>query len=564
MRLINFSVTNFRSITKAHKVPISDTTVLLGKNNEGKSNILKAVSIAMNALYEHQKHMKRGVYLRRSYHSRKDEYYVWERDFPMNLKERKSAKQSIFRLEFSLEESEVEDFRQEIKSNLNGTLPLEVRIGKDNIPIIKVSKRGRGSAALNQKSGKITNFIAERIFFNYIPAIRTDKEAISVISDMVSTELRVLERDQKYLDALKVINELREPVLEELALRIKDPLCEFLPSVASVKIEMSDSIRRMLPRSDFEVIIDDGTPTNIEFKGDGIKSLATLGLLKNRFVKSAASIIAIEEPESHLHPAAIHQLNQIIQSLSDDNQVIVTTHNPLFVDRVKLKTNIIIDNGKAISTKSIKQIRDILGIKASDNLTNANYALIVEGEEDKLSLLSILPTLSNKVAKALKSNMLVIEPIGGAGNLPYKLSIMKGALCQCHVLLDNDEAGRSAYQKAEQDDLLSVKDTTMINCNGMNNSEFEDCINSNIYEQELLSEFGVNINNGTFRNNQKWSERIRTTFLAQGKPWNNKVEKDVKKLVAHCVSKKSSNALNPHKRTSIDSLVNALENIITE
>ena len=47
----------------------------------------------------------------------------------------------------------------------------------------------------------------------------------------------------------------------------------------------------------FDIIIDDGSPTSIAFKGDGVKSLAALGLLKDRKKRSGSSIIAIEEPE---------------------------------------------------------------------------------------------------------------------------------------------------------------------------------------------------------------------------------------------------------------------------
>ena len=51
MKLKSFSVTNFRSITKAHHVNLSNTaTILVGKNNEGKSNLLKALSIAMEVM----------------------------------------------------------------------------------------------------------------------------------------------------------------------------------------------------------------------------------------------------------------------------------------------------------------------------------------------------------------------------------------------------------------------------------------------------------------------------------------------------------------------------------
>jgi predicted ATP-dependent endonuclease of OLD family len=293
-----------------------------------------------------------------------------------------------------------------------------------------------------------------------------------------------------------------------------------------------------------------------------VKSLATLGLLKNREFEAGASIIAIEEPESHLHPAAIHQLIEIIYSLADKNQVIVTTHNPLFVDRFDIRSNVIIDNGKATPAKNVRQIRELLGIKASDNLINANYALVVEGDEDKNSLYPLIASMSNKISKAIKSNLLAIEPIGGAGNLPYKLSLLKNALCVYHVLLDNDEAGRKAFQKAKDDGLISVKNCTLTNCLGMANSEFEDCIDPNLYRDDILSKYSVDLKSTEFRSNKKWSERIKNVFMSQGKPWNDSIEKEIKDLVADRVSKDPKNALNQHKQSSIDALIKALEAII--
>jgi putative ATP-dependent endonuclease of OLD family len=50
MRLELFSVQNFRSIKKAEKLPLGEFTVLLGPNNEGKSNILQAMVLGMQEL----------------------------------------------------------------------------------------------------------------------------------------------------------------------------------------------------------------------------------------------------------------------------------------------------------------------------------------------------------------------------------------------------------------------------------------------------------------------------------------------------------------------------------
>jgi predicted ATP-dependent endonuclease of OLD family len=378
---------------------------------------------------------------------------------------------------------------------------------------------------------------------------------------MLSQELRILERDDKYQNALNEIRRLQQPILDSLAERIKAPLSEFLPNVTEVKIEIPEQERRTALRRDFNVIINDGTPTSIEFKGDGVKSLAALALLKNRYLEGSASIVAIEEPESHLHPAAIHQLNEIIVSLTNNSQVIVTTHNPLFVDRQNLKSNVIIDNGKATPAKSIQAIRDILGIKASDNLINANYALVVEGEEDAIILQAILPILSERLGKFIKNNLLVIEPIRGAGNLSYKLSLMNSALCIYHVLLDNDDAGKRAYDQATKEGLITVKNCTMLTCSGMVNSEFEDCLETSVYKPKIYDQFGVNLDSPKFRCKSKWSERIKTVFMDQGKRWDEKTEKSVKRVVSECVAEKPEAALNPYKRNSIDALVLALENM---
>lgn len=562
MNIVNFSVTNYRSITQAYKIPISEITVLIGKNNEGKSNMLKALNVSMEILRIHGLN-RRNPYVNSLARRRSGMSYDWGRDFPISIQNRKNNTQSIFRLEFELTDEEVVEFKREIKSNLNGTLPIEIRIGKDFEPLIKVIKTGRGSKTLNSKSSKIAEYIAKRIVFNYIPAVRTDKEAMDVVDDMLSKELSILESEQEYQDALQVIKNLQEPILSKLSNDIKESLIEFIPNINEVNIEIQERKRRFALRQQFDIMIDDGNKTNLEYKGDGVKSLAALGLLKNiTLSRGTASIVAIEEPESHLHPGAIHILKDTIYDLADSNQVIVSTHNPLFVNRNDIKGNIIIDSGKARVSKNIKEIRELIGVKASDNLLNASYVLVVEGEEDVIALKTLLPHLSEKLSKAIKNHYLVIDKLGGASNLVYKLSTLKNALCTSHVLLDNDDAGRKAYDRVESEINFKQKDCTFIICNGMTNSEFEDCLKKSIYSAQLLEEFGVDINVPSFKGNKKWSDRMKDTFYSQGKNWNDNVQSKVKHCVAKSIESDLENSLCEHKRNSIDALVNTLERMI--
>jgi predicted ATPase len=50
----------------------------------------------------------------------------------------------------------------------------------------------------------------------------------------------------------------------------------------------------------------------------------------------------MEEPENSLHPKAQRQLLAVLQDISQESQVIVTTHSPVFLERSKFENNIIL------------------------------------------------------------------------------------------------------------------------------------------------------------------------------------------------------------------------------
>lgn len=554
MRLVSFSVTNFRSITDAHKIPIGDSTVLIGRNNEGKSNVLRALSIAMKALTAHAREEQLPIYERRDAQD-----YAWRRDFPISLQSRKRNLDSIFRLEFSLSDEEIEEFKSRIKSNLNGTLPIEIKFGRTNVADIHVRKQGLGGQTLSAKSPQIAKYIAENIEFIYVPAVRTEDEALSVVQEMLSTELAQLEQNADYISALDKIAELQQPILDKVSASIKSSLTQFLPGIKGVAVRVPQSARRVALRSQCRIEIDDGSRTLLEYKGDGVKSLAALGLLKDRRMGDRASIVAIEEPESHLHPGAMHSLREVVESLTGKNQVVLTTHCPLFVDRSSVSRNILIDANTAKPARDIASIRKLLGVRASDNLVNASHVLVVEGSEDVVALSAILPYLSTTIGRAIKQHHLVIEQIGGAGNLSYKLSTLANALCVTHVLLDNDQEGQKAYRRAIDDKTLRFADATFVNCQGMPASEMEDVFERTSYEQAILNEFDVDLSDPAFRGNAKWSDRIKACFEKQGKPWSDGIQAQVKAVVAETIARNPANALSAHKRSSIDALTKALE-----
>ena len=557
MRLNDFSVTNYRSITTARKIKTNNMTVLVGKNNEGKSNILRALSLAMDIMKMYADDPRDLRFSPRYLQGR----YNWERDYPLSLQERNPNGCSAIDLNFELTEDEITSIRRRTGIRLTGNIPVRVSINATTVKI-DIPKRGTPAFSNTENKRKIIEFVCLKIDFNFIPAVRTENDVLRVVDTFIETELAELESTPEYIQATRTIDNMQQEVLNHIADRLITPLKEFLPSVRNVEIHIQRDRRRRALRRDAEIIIDDGAPTLIQQKGDGIKSLTALAMLNFHAGNDRVSVVAIEEPESHLHPESARQLYETITALSDNHQVVLTTHSPLFVNRTNLKENIIVDNGKATPVRKIKDIRDVLGTKVSDNLINAENVLIVEGEDDKISLEKILPLMSDTIKKAIQNGTLIIDYIGGASNLPYKLSFYRNLQCNYHVLLDNDDAGRRAGSTAEAQGLLNARNTTYTICNGSPNAEFEDCLEKAVYKQAIQDEFGVNLDSPEFRGNKKWSDRVADCFRAQGKQWNDTVEKKVKLCVASAIPSDSSNVLNPYKRSSIDALVTALNSLV--
>ncbi len=558
MKLVEFSVTNFRSITAASRIKLYDMTVLVGKNNEGKSNLVTALNIAITAIRFHS-YNSTSIALNNAMKRRMNGLFNWSRDFPVQLQARKSGLESIFRLNFRLDEGELTRFQAETHIHGNEDIPIEIRIGKDNIPKIQVPKRG--SPAYNQKSSAITNFISTCISFDYIQAVRTEDMAVDALRNVIVDILVELENsNQEYKSLLQRMSDLQQIELDRIANQLVNPLKEFLPQLHEVKIQRHDrdNIGRLM-RSEIEIIINDGIPTNISYKGDGIKSLATLAILKER---SHASIIAIEEPESHLHSGAIHSLVEVLYRISENNQVIITTHNPLFVQQNCLKANIIVDNGTAQAAKSIADIREILGVLPSDNLRNASKVFVVEGEDDKVSLTKILANKSRKISDALKNNSLVIKPLGGASNLAHDLLDLKHSLCSFFVLLDNDDAGKQSAIRARNAGVLKDFEIKYTICNGSPEAEFEDCIRLCVYKNKVEDEFSIVLNPKYLKGQKKWSDRMRSAFLAQGVQWDDDVKNRVKMLVAEAIPEDAKDALIEEKSGFINGVITSLENLI--
>lgn len=74
--------------------------------------------------------------------------------------------------------------------------------------------------------------------------------------------------------------QLQEPWLDRISNNLQQSLHAFLPDVSSVTVlAFSESRRYQAFRRSVELLIDDGVPTELAAKGDGVQSLAAISLL---------------------------------------------------------------------------------------------------------------------------------------------------------------------------------------------------------------------------------------------------------------------------------------------
>lgn len=425
---------------------------------------------------------------------------------------------------------------------------------------MSIAKPGRGWKALNAKAARIAQFLASKIDIQYIPAVRTAGSAVQIVEELVASELAKVESDPKYQQALADISALQQPVLEELSRSITTTMRGFLPNIRLARIVIPEHDRSFALRGISSFSLDDGVETDIGVKGDGVQSLAALALMRHSSLTRSEGkeiLIALEEPESHLHPAAIHQLRNVLSELSTHSQVILSTHDPIFTNRDDPGQNIIVVKNRAYPARTVKEVRDILGVRLDDNLSSAEVVLIVEGEDDKIALTSILRS-STSLANALKSGRLAIDVLAGAGNLTHCVRLHADNICKVHAFLDDDASGRNALEAARKAGVLTNELANLTMVGGKQEAELEDLYREEVYAAIIKAECGLDWQTRGADENKKWSDRVRNILRRAGKPHSDADVVPIKLKVANAAAVAGYSCLQNNKTGPIDSLISSL------
>jgi putative ATP-dependent endonuclease of OLD family len=337
---------------------------------------------------------------------------------------------------------------------------------------------------------------------------------------------------------------------------------EILPDVRSIALTIEERPSSFL--GDVRVILDDGTATELEYKGDGVQSLAALSVIQHYSSQTARAkefILAIEEPEAHLHPKAIHALRSVLRDTAARQQVVLTTHSPLFVNRLQIGSNIIVERPRARPAANVQELREVLGVRTADNLEHAEVILVVEGREDERSLRAILASQSQELRRTLEDGTLSLRPLHGGGKLTYVLAELRDSLAAVHAFLDGDAAGEQAALAAEAEGLLDPPDRTLVTLSGASEAEFEDLIDPAVYATSFLERFSVDVTRPWMRRlgKGKWSTRLPHVVKASGQPWRPADLAKYKDEVVEAIERNPASCLTVEGQQLIDVLAASLK-----
>ena len=157
-------------------------------------------------------------------------------------------------------------------------------------------------------------------------------------------------------------------------------------------------------------------------------------------------IILLDEPGLNLHASAQADLLKFIEKLSEDYQIIYTTHSPFMVDSQRLervRTVVETEDGSVISTSiqekdpnTLFPLQAALGYDIAQNLYISKNNLLVEGVSD-LVYLEIISGILQQNNRTGLSKEITIIPVGGMDKVATFVSLLRGNKLDIACLLDS-------------------------------------------------------------------------------------------------------------------------------
>lgn len=205
------------------------------------------------------------------------------------------------------------------------------------------------------------------------------------------------------------------------------------------------------------------------------------------------AILLLDEAGLTLHPKAQKDLSKFFNSLSQENQIIHTTHSPFIVDTNNIDRCKVVyvdadgytvasenlrDSDDKLNEQSIYAVHAALGLSVSDILFQGCKPIIVEGPSDQIYLSAIKQVLIAEKKFSPKEECIFV-PSGGVRGIQGVVSLLGGKQGKLPiVIVDSDKSGRDAKTKLTSGLYKDCKDSILevSSFRDVDNAEVEDLI----------------------------------------------------------------------------------------
>ncbi len=292
---------------------------------------------------------------------------------------------------------------------------------------------------------------------------------------------RILQRDPRFIDLQRALDTIRGLLnrvdaagaperIESLAAvenKIAELLRRIMPSVQGVAMAVEIQSLPDLFSEGVSLAVDDGVQTDVLAKGHGLQRCIVFTLLQALILNERNQLIAdmsgkppaerpiillVEEPELYIHPQLGKLLYDAMREFSSTDQVIYSTHSPLFVDayesdQVALVSKISVAEGTKVTTCDRSAFEGLTDRKLFQGFTKLNPAinelffarkvLLVEGPEDMIAVTAALRKIG-RINQRIEEIDWSIIPCGGKQSIPFFMRILNAFKIPYSVLHDRD------------------------------------------------------------------------------------------------------------------------------
>ena len=448
MLLKQITIQNFRGIDKLEKFEISNLNTFVGKNDAGKSIILRAIERFFDVKQFDTKDVFKGkadnetTSIELSFLPSvvvddlaldSNKLITIKKEFPLVNGKPKPAE---FYLSSDFSEEKYQDLWNKKEQDLNqiisdlGEQPNKSGRGKKNILRIEQIKGILADKERNDTYHELGDFLK-----NIENAYEITLPEYSLFDAEQDLDIEATNFQSQFKPIIASYFENAKDKTAEIEKGLKSELANEFEEIRKYMTKNVSGLKKLNPTTEFDWSKSlKKFDLNLEFegqnfdvpishKGTGFKRLLMVAYFEYLASKKNIpnQIFAIEEPETYLHPSAQEDLLNSIIRISENSQFFLTTHSPVFAGATDGKNSILVTKDESGISHYAREEENIieliikeLGIRPDYNLIKGiKYLIFVEGKDDIHFLNCYAKTVLGKDLE--KDQILCV--IGGGGSL---------------------------------------------------------------------------------------------------------------------------------------------------